>query len=79
MPTTDWVNRTPRVRNGVVTNDLIYSTSIKSNEYVFPHILSLYVLEGSTVADVTYGKGEFWRHVPEDMYVHKDGRIKYRS
>lgn len=31
-------------------------------------MLSLYVEPGSTVADVTYGKGVFWRRVPQDAY-----------
>jgi hypothetical protein len=35
---------------------------------LFPHILSLYVAPGSTVADVTYGKGVFWRKVPAGTY-----------
>ena len=44
------------------------SASVGSNEAVLPEILDLYVAPGSTVADVTYGKGVFWRNVPEDLY-----------
>ena len=57
-----------RVRNGRPTNDLVHSAYAESNERVFPRILSLYVAPHSTVADVTYGKGVFWRNVPEDAY-----------
>jgi len=53
---------------GKATNDLVFSASVGINDQVFPHILSLYVELGSTVADVTYGKGVFWRHVPNDVY-----------
>ena len=38
------------------------------NEAVFPKILDLYVAPGSVVADVTFGKGVFWRRVPPDRY-----------
>lgn len=35
---------------------------------VFKNILRLYVPEGSTVADVTYGLGKFWTLVDKDKY-----------
>lgn len=38
------------------------------NAKVFPLILGLYVAKGSTVADVTYGKGVFWRNVSLEHY-----------
>ena len=57
-----------RVRNGIPTNDLIHSAYMEGNDDVFPRILSLYVAPDSAVADVTYGKGVFWRKVPEDTY-----------
>lgn len=57
-----------RVTNGQATNDLILSAHVEGNDVVFPRILSLYVAPGSTVADVTYGKGVFWKRVPEGAY-----------
>ena len=57
-----------RVRNGRPTNALVHSAYAESNDKVFPRILGLYVAPHSTVADVTYGKGVFWRNVPEDTY-----------
>ncbi len=57
-----------RVRNGKPTNDLIHSAYIEGNEEIFPRILSLYIAPDSMVADVTYGKGVFWRNVPVDKY-----------
>ncbi len=56
------------VRNGTATNDLVFSAYVDGNEALLPRILDLYVAPGSTVADVTYGKGVFWRNVPEDLY-----------
>jgi hypothetical protein len=35
---------------------------------VFPHVLRLHVPAGSQVADVTYGKGVFWKNIPSDEY-----------
>ena len=59
---------TRRVRNGVPTNDLVFSCYAEGNEDVFPRILELYVPPHSVVADVTFGKGVFWRNVPTGMY-----------
>ena len=56
------------VRNGAPTNDLVLSAYHTANEHVFPKILDLYVAPRSTVADVTYGKGVFWRNVPTEKY-----------
>jgi hypothetical protein len=53
---------------GVATNDLILSGHAGTNDEVFPAVMSLYVELGSTVADVTYGKGVFWRRVPHEAY-----------
>lgn len=53
---------------GVPTNDLVFSACTGTNDEVFPSILSLYVPTGSQVADVTYGKGVFWRNVPVSRY-----------
>lgn len=58
-----------QVRNGVPTNNLIFSAYADGNDHTFPRILSLYVAPGSIVADVTFGKGVFWRHVPKDQFV----------
>ena len=57
-----------RVRNGKPTNDLVFSAYVGGNEDIFPHILSLYVTPQSVIADVTYGKGVFWRNIPENKY-----------
>ncbi len=56
------------VQNGAATNNLVFSVFQSGNEYAFPQILDLYVAQGSIVADVTYGKGVFWRRVPHGLY-----------
>jgi DNA methylase len=55
--------------NGIATNDLIFSARSGQNSDMFPDILALYVVPGSTVADVTFGKGAFWKHVPPMAYA----------
>lgn len=60
--------KTSRVARGVATNDLVFSAHVGTNEEVFPHVLSLYVPEGSCIADVTYGRGVFWKRVNRDLY-----------
>ncbi len=66
MPVTSGLKRV--VRNGVPRNDLVLSSYEAPNEDVFPKILDLYVAPGSTVADVTYGKGVFWNKVTPGTY-----------
>jgi hypothetical protein len=53
---------------GEPTNDLVFSAHVGTNDEVFPFVLSLYVAPESRVADVTFGKGVFWRRVPEGAY-----------
>ncbi len=56
------------VSNGEPSTDLVLSAYEGSNESLFPKILALYVSPGSTIADITYGKGVFWRKIPADRY-----------
>jgi transcriptional regulator with XRE-family HTH domain len=60
---------------GVSTNELVFSAHSGTNDGLFPQILSLYVTPGSAVADVTYGKGVFWRNIPEGLYQLKASDI----
>lgn len=39
------------------------------NSDLFPDILALYVLEGSHVLDMTYGKGVFWKDIDKSKYT----------
>ena len=56
------------VKNGHATTELVLSASLDGNDAIFPKILELYVRRGSTVADITFGKGVFWRNVPPGTY-----------
>ncbi|MBI1903822.1 MAG: site-specific DNA-methyltransferase [Planctomycetia bacterium] len=74
MPTQRELFETPstrrrRVAGGVTTTAVTLTAHVGGNAEVFPIVLGLHVPEGSTVADVTYGKGVFWTKV---------GRTKYR-
>lgn len=60
--------KTLRVNTGRATNDLVHSAYQDTNDVVFPRILRLYVPEGVAVADVTYGRGVFWRRVETGKY-----------
>lgn len=58
-----------RTQGGIATTDVILSAHVGGNSEIFPQILTLHVPEHSTVADVTWGKGVFWKDVPEGMYT----------
>ncbi len=60
-----------RTPGGVSTSDVLMSAHLCGNADVFPKILDLHVPVGSVIADVTWGKGVFWKNVPEGLYeVH---------
>ncbi len=56
--------------SGKSTNRLTVSAHRKTNDKVFPFVLALWVEPntGAAVADVTYGKGVFWKHIPDGAY-----------
>lgn len=57
-----------RVQGGAPSTNLTLSAYVAGNADVFPLILNLHVSPGSKIADVTWGKGVFWRNVPRDKY-----------
>ena len=65
-----------RVVTGTSSTDLVFSAYIRNNEDIFPLILSLYVPKGSEIADVTYGKGVFWKKVNKENYTLHFSDIK---
>jgi hypothetical protein len=60
--------KTSRIARGLATNKLVFSAYQGTNDEVFPHVLLLHVPKGSVVADVTYGKGVFWRTIDKTAY-----------
>jgi len=54
------------------------------NSDLLPSIFSLYIAQGSVVADVTYGRGVFWKKIDKEKYQLKatdinDGGIDFRK
>jgi hypothetical protein len=64
-PVTRKPKKTARVAGGIATNELIHSAHTGNNDEMFARVAYLYIPQGARVADVTYGKGVFWRLVPE--------------
>jgi hypothetical protein len=62
--------------DGRATTDLVLSCYAGDNSEIFPKILELHVPKGSIVADVTFGKGVFWRQVPSEDYQLKPSDLK---
>lgn len=61
---------------GISTNDLVFTAHLGTSAEVFPQVLRLYVLAGSKVADVTYGRGVFWKNVGQGAYELLKSDIK---
>jgi hypothetical protein len=62
------VAKKKRVAGGEPTTDLVFSAYAADNSQVFPRILELHVPKDSFIADVTYGKGVFWKNVTSNGY-----------
>lgn len=54
--------------DGKSTNDVVHSSHLGDNAALFSQILRLYTPPRSRIADVTWGKGAFWRDIPDDTY-----------
>ena len=54
--------------DGKATNELIFSAHTSNNTEVFISILELYISPGAKIADVTYGRGAFWKNVDKNKY-----------
>ena len=61
---------------GDATTDLVFTSYAGDNAEIFPKILHLHVPKGSVVADVTYGKGVFWKRIPDGDYTLKATDLK---
>lgn len=57
-----------KLPDGDARNDLVHSSHVGDNAPLFRQILELFVPVGSRIADVTWGKGAFWRQVPQGRY-----------
>lgn len=64
-------SRTPSGRkspDGNATTNLVFSAHLGNNADVFPAVLKLHIEEGAKIADVTFGKGVFWRNIDTAKY-----------
>jgi tRNA G10 N-methylase Trm11 len=64
----EWTPSGRKRPDGVATTNLVVSAYVGNNADVFPNVLRLHVQEGSKIADVTYGKGVFWRNIDTNKY-----------
>ena len=60
-----------QVRNGKPSNDLVFSARQGTNNDIFPSVAALYIPKGGIVADITYGKGVFWKNIDTRRYTLK--------
>lgn len=54
--------------SGIATTDVVLSAHVAGNAEVFEQVMSLHVPEGAMVADVTWGKGVFWKNIKPGKY-----------
>ena len=73
------IKKTNRINRGESTNDLVHSAYQDTNDLVFPKILELYVPEGSRIADVTFGRGVFWKRVDRKKYDFHPSDLKTKG
>ena len=57
-----------RIQGGESTSDLVNSAHLGDNSDLFARLAELHIPPRSRIADVTYGKGVFWRKVPPGLY-----------
>jgi len=69
-------SRKKRKAGGIATSDVVVSAYNGGNAEVFPKILKLHVPAGSTIADVTYGKGVFRQKVNRAKYTVQTSDLK---
>lgn len=58
-----------RKQKGTPTANLVPSAHVAGNAEVFSEILKLHVPKRSKIADVTFGKGVFWKKVLAEDYI----------
>lgn len=77
---------TKRKQGGIASSDLTVSAHVQGNDDVFRQILDLHLKTGSTIADITFGKGVFWNKInfekyqvlPSDLFLKKEILQKFK-
>jgi hypothetical protein len=62
------VSASKRVQKGESTSDLVMSAHVGDNSDLFANLMTLHVKPGSKVADVTFGRGVFWKKITPGSY-----------
>jgi len=62
-------NAPRRTQGGIATSDVLCSAHIGENSHLFSQVMDLHVPRGAVVADVTYGKGVFWKRIDPSAYT----------
>jgi hypothetical protein len=62
------VSASKRVQKGESTSDLVMSAHVGDNSDLFANLMTLHVKPGSKVADVTFGRGVFWKKIASGSY-----------
>jgi DNA modification methylase len=53
----------------------LYTSHVGNNSVLISEIAALYLQDGDKIADVTYGKGVFWRKIDLDKYEFKKSDV----
>jgi hypothetical protein len=65
------ITRKQRRQGGEATSNVVVSAHVSRNADVFSKILRLHVPKGARIADITWGRGVFWKNIPPGDYdVH---------
>lgn len=62
--------------DGIATTDLVFSAYVGGNAEIFRRVMDLHVPRGAVVADVTFGKGAFWKDMPAGHYKIRPSDLK---
>jgi hypothetical protein len=57
-----------RTQSGEATSALVQSAHVGGNAELFARLMGLHVPPGATVADVTFGRGVFWKKIEPGAY-----------
>jgi len=57
-----------RTQSGIATSQLVLSAHVGDNVELFPQVMGLHVPDGAKVADVTFGRGTFWKRIDPGRY-----------
>ena len=57
------LNAGEKTQSEEVNNEPVYTAYVCNNDALFAHVARLYFRKGDRIADVTFGRGVFWRNI----------------